>query len=483
MNDTIPNWLMQRAALTPDRTGLETEHQSFTFRELHSEALKRAGALRKLGIKKGDRIAILLKNSAEMAHQIQAVFYCGATAVLLNTRLTAEEWNYQLKDSKAALFICGEEFDKKIPDANIVTPSQMREMAAPLKDPVEEFVLSDTAVLMYTSGTTGKPKGVMQTFGNHYWSAVGSVLNLGLGPEDKWLAAVPLFHISGLSILIRGIIYGMPVQLHGPFNPEAVNHAILHEKVTIVSVVSTMLAALVENGKGRPYPGSFRCMLLGGGPAPKALLEQCRDQQIPVFQTYGMTETSSQFATLSPEYAISKLGSAGKPLFPCRVRIMNENGEEAPVQTPGEIAVKGPNVMKGYWNREDATAAALRNGWLYTGDIGRVDEEGFLYVLDRRSDLIISGGENVYPAEIEAVLTAHPSIADAGVAAKEDKKWGQVPHAFIVASDPMTESDVIRYCAERLAKYKVPGKVTFMEKLPRNASSKLQRNLLKELDN
>ncbi|MGD6817027.1 o-succinylbenzoate--CoA ligase [Metabacillus sp. 84] len=477
----IPNWLMQRAYLTPERIGLETKENALTFKEMHEMALKRAGALMSFGVKKGDRVAILMKNSSEMVHMIHAVFYCGGAAVLLNTRLSASEMHYQIKDSGAALLITGAEFSGQVQEMDIKTFTAVQ--AEPIfRLPVEfetEFDLAETAVIMYTSGTTGKPKGVMQTFGNHYWSAVGSALNLGLHTEDKWLAAVPLFHISGLSILFRSVIYGITVQLHEQFDAKTVNQSILKEKVSIVSAVSTMLAALVQDLNGGTYPETFRCMLLGGGPAPASLLSRCKDKNIPVFQTYGMTETSSQFATLPPEYALQKSGSAGKPLFPCRIKVVDGSGDEAGVNVPGEIMVKGPNVMKGYWNNEEATRKAMHQGWLKTGDIGRIDEEGFLFMMDRRSDLIISGGENIYPAEIESVLQEHPLVLEAGVTGVADDRWGQVPHAYVAVSQDISGNELLQFCSERLAKYKVPKKIIFTDALPRNASRKLQRHLLK----
>jgi o-succinylbenzoate---CoA ligase len=218
-------------------------------------------------------------------------------------------------------------------------------------------------------------------------------------------------------------------------------------------------------------------MLLGGGPAALPLLEECVQKEIPVFQTYGMTETSSQIVTLSPEDSLRKLGSAGKPLFPSQLKILSDEKKEAAVNETGEIIVKGPNVTSGYLNRDKNS----NDGWLYTGDIGYLDEEGFLFVLDRRSDLIISGGENIYPAEIEGVLASHPAIWDAGVIGSQDHKWGQVPVAFIVKHSEVSEAEIMTFCLERLAKYKIPKKIYFIDKIPRNASKKILRRELRAL--
>jgi O-succinylbenzoic acid--CoA ligase len=281
---------------------------------------------------------------------------------------------------------------------------------------------------------------------------------------------------------MRSVIYGMPIVLHESFHVEKTLRDLTEKKVTIMSVVTTTLTRIVDHLKEESLPNHFRCMLLGGGPAPLPLLEKCVEKNIPVFQSYGMTETASQIVTLSPEYSLSKLGSAGKPLFPAQIKIELEDGQAASKGKPGEIVVKGQNVTKGYLFRPEVTKEKIRDGWLYTGDIGYLDDEGFLFVLDRRSDLIISGGENIYPAEIEAVLLAHADIVDAGITGMEDAKWGQVPAAFIVKKEGSTlsEEELVQFCLERLAKYKVPKAFYFTKSLPRNAAKKLLRRKLWE---
>ncbi|MFY4777279.1 o-succinylbenzoate--CoA ligase [Metabacillus sp. RGM 3146] len=481
----MPNWLMQRAHLTPERIGLVYNEKEFTFLKLHEEATLKFLKLKNFGVEKGDHVAVLMKNSAEMVSLLHAIFYAGAQAVLLNSRLTEEELRWQLEDAEAKLAVCDASLIGKIEASNtsVISLDQLNQAEELAYTPEKEFNLKQTASIMYTSGTTGFPKGVQQTFGNHWWSASGSLLNLGLSENDKWLAAVPVFHISGLSILFRSVIYGISVVLFDKFDAKSINQTIMTKGITTISVVGTMLKEMIEEMGERKYPKTFRCMLLGGGPAAKSMLEECKEKKIPVFQTFGMTETSSQFTTLSPEYSISKLGSAGKPLFPNQIKILGENGEEKAANEAGEILVKGPNVTPGYWKREEATEKNIINGWFRTGDIGLLDEEGFLYVLDRRSDLIISGGENVYPAEIESVLSGHPSVKEAGVAGASHEKWGEVPHAFIVLSSNAEKQDLIDYCKEYLAPYKIPAYITFTSELPRNASRKLLRRTLKEWAN
>src|SRR5262249_33717988 len=277
--------------------------------------------------------------------------------------------------------------------------STLQSRAAPLRDEID---LDALQAILYTSGTTGQPKGALITYGMQWWSAMGSALNLGLRPDDRWLACLPFYHIGGLSMLLKNVIYGVPVVVFDRFDPMAVNTAIGEEWVSHVSVVTAMLRRMLEaldaiEGKGATYPKTLRCLLLGGGPAPRALLEDCAQRGIPVAQTYGLTESCSQAATLSPADALRKLGSAGWPLAPVRLRIMRD-GLPAGAGETGEVELRGPTITPGYADQPKATAQAFHDGWLATGDLGYLDEEGYLYILDRRSDLIVSGGENVYPA-------------------------------------------------------------------------------------
>ncbi|KEK23017.1 o-succinylbenzoate--CoA ligase [Bacillus gaemokensis] len=476
--ETMPNWLMQRAFLTPERTAIETKEEKITFLELHEKVLSVCEHLSYLQIEKGQKVAVLMKNGTEMITVIHALSYIGAVAVLLNTRLSREELLWQMEDAEVVCLITDQEFEtEQVPVHAFAEVVEGQKKTAVVQ---EEFSLEEAMTIIYTSGTTGKPKGVILTYGNHWASAVGSSLNLGLRDDDCWLACMPMFHVGGLSLLMKNIMYGMRILLVPKYDPDFIHEALETRGVTIISVVSKMLTDLLDRLGEGTYPKSLRCVLLGGGPAPKPLLETCVAKGIPVYQTYGMTETSSQICTLSADYMLTKIGSAGKPLFSCQLRIEND-GEVVLPNVEGEIVVKGPNVTRGYFKREDATRETIINGWLHTGDLGYLDEEGFLYVLDRRSDLIISGGENIYPAQIEEVLLAHAAVAEAGVVGKVDEKWGQVPAAFIVKADDITEEELIRFCEERLARYKVPKEVHFLSELPRNASKKLLRRELRQL--
>lgn len=475
----LPDWLHQRASLTPERLALVASGARWSFRELNERVSGAAGWLQTLGVQSGERVAVLARNSASYVVAVHAISRAGAVLVPLNTRLTPTELLWQINHLGVRLLLTDEALALTARTLTQQTsirvePMDLAHHVSRLTFHAPPFNLSNIHSILFTSGTTGQPKGAQLTFGNHFFSAAGSLLNLGLHADDVWLACLPLFHVGGLSILLRGVIYGIPVVMHENFDEVEVNRAIVEERVTIISVVSTMLQRMLEAGLGA-QPTSLRCVLLGGGPAPRPLLEACAERGLPVVQTYGLTEAASQVATLAPADALRKLGSAGKPLMPTELKIENPDANGV-----GEIVVRGPTVTAGYYANAEVTAQVLRDGWLHTGDIGYLDEEGYLYVLDRRDDLIISGGENVYPAEIEAVLLAHPAIAEAGVAGAEDARWGQVPVAYIAlrAGETLTEVEVKDFCAARLAKYKTPAQVRFVEALPRNAAGKLLRREL-----
>ncbi|MBS3682189.1 o-succinylbenzoate--CoA ligase [Ornithinibacillus massiliensis] len=481
MAEIMPHWLTKQATLSPNRPAIEMVDGSvITFYELMQQSKELAKKIANYGIEKGSHVGILSNNNPTMIRLVHALSYLGAVAVLLNTRLTKEELNYQVNDAMIKTVISQDDLLEKANQLNVnqLIGFTALERENPLNITlVTEINLDDPFTIIYTSGTTGFPKGVIHTYGNHWWSAIGSALNLGLSEKDKWLAVLPFFHVGGLSIFFKSVIYGMPVYLVEKFHEQVVLDAIYHHGVTIASVVTVMVQRIMDVQGDRPFPSHFRCMLLGGGPAPVPLLEKATNRNIPVFQSFGMTETSSQIVTLSPKDAFRKIGSAGKALFPAQIRI--DTG--IPMEI-GEIYVKGPMVTKGYYNNSEANEKSFQDGWLSTGDLGYLDEEGFLYVVDRRKDLIISGGENIYPSEIESVLSAYDGIREVGVTGKPDDYWGQVPIAFVVSDKhEVSEEAILGYAKKHLAKYKLPKEIHFVERLPRNASNKLVRNQLLDL--
>ena len=489
----MPEWLRQRTLISPNRPALVSSEERWTFADLDRRASAAAARLRAAGVRPHDRLALLAGNGSGFVQMVHAAPRLGAVLVPLNTRLTGPELRWQIEDSEPSLLVYDEAQREKaaaiaaeLPYCRHFSLADLTEGAAAAlatePGPTTDLVdLRAVHTIVYTSGTSGTPKGAMLTFSNHWWSAAGSVLNLGLRDNDRWLACMPLFHVGGLAVLLRSVIYGIPVVLHESFDAGAVSRALDEDGVTITSLVPTMLARLLEERGSRPLPPGLRYLLVGGGPLPQPLLAECLRRNWPVAPTYGLTEAASQVATLCPEDAPRRHGSAGKPLFPTQVRIDGEGGKEASPGLPGEILVRGPTVTPGYFRRPQDSKEILRGGWLHTGDIGYLDTEGHLYVLDRRDDLIVSGGENVYPAEVEEALRSHPDVLDAGVIGLPDEVWGQRVVAAVVLRETTrtTEEALLAVCRERLAPYKVPKELRFVVNLPRNAAGKLLRRELR----
>ncbi|WP_187998699.1 o-succinylbenzoate--CoA ligase [Listeria marthii] len=463
----MTNWLQKRVRLSPNETALVFEGKEETFAEI-SEAVERiAGKLFARGIRKDEMVALLGKNDRMTFLLIHALQQLGAVTLFLNNRLTKKEIAFQLANAEVQQVIMADSFADKVATGISYTELQQTDYIAPAL--IEIWDLSRVASVMYTSGTTGQPKGVMQTYENHWWSAVASALNLGLTEKDSWLCAVPIFHISGLSIMMRSVIYGIPVYLEEHFDEEKITQLLESGQVSTISVVTSMLERLLKIHGGSYHP-NLRTVLLGGGPASKTVLEICKQRDIPIVQSFGMTETASQIVTLPPKDALTKIGSSGKALFPAEVKIADD----------GEILLKGPSITPGYLHNDAATNAAFVDGWFKTGDIGYLDEEGFLFVLERRSDLIISGGENIYPTEIEHVIATYEAVKEVAVVGKSDDKWGSVPVAFIVAEQIFDETELRTICQTNLASFKIPKQITIVDNLPKTASGKIQRNKLKE---
>jgi len=515
----LPNWLARCAENYPQRLALQCGATAWSFLELERQVTLLARQLATIGVQEECRVALLAANGPAYVVCVHALTRLGAILVPLNTRLTQDELRWQMSDVRASVLLSDTGYsgiatalgkalpalaratiamvplsvntillieadddgcEEKDQEAITQSPRVIPATDIPLRTLID---LQATQVIMYTSGTTGQPKGVIITFGMQWWNAIGSALNLGHRDDDCWLACLPLFHIGGLSMLMKSVIYGIRVIVQEKFEPEQVNKAIYECAVTIVSVVAVMLqrmlAALDTDANTKPYPTTLRCILLGGGPVPYALLEECARRGVPVVQTYGLTESCSQAVTLAPADALRKLGSVGRPLLPVQLCIMHD---DQPVQSgeAGILYLKGPTITPGYADRLEETERTMQHGWLSTGDMGYLDEEGYLYILDRRTDLIISGGENIYPAEIEAVLLAHPDVEEAGVCGQSDAQWGQVPIAFVrIRPGSNTQSAILlAYVRERLARYKLPRAIYIVEQLPRNAAGKLVRREL-----
>ncbi len=483
----LPDWLRERSALSPNHSALICGEDVWTFAELDQRADATAAGLLRAGIESGDRVALLAGNSAAFAQVVFATARLGAVLVPLNIRLNQAEIDWQLADCQPACIITDtpERLGSSRTGRSSNPVLSLDEVTAAQNSlapgPAIQIDADMPRSILYTSGTTGRPKGAVLTHGNFFWSAFGSLLRLGHQIDDRWLACLPLFHVGGLSILTRCVINGTTSVIHESFDAERANLAIDGEGLTMISVVPTMLQRMLDARDDKPFPANLRCVLLGGGPVSGELTERCQRLEVPASQTYGLTETTSQITTLRLAEAQLKPGSAGRPLLPSKIRIVREDGSSCEPGEAGEIAVSGPTVTPGYFGLVSETERAIRGGWLNTGDAGYMDAEGYLFVIDRRDDLIVSGGENVYPAEVEAVLEAHPLVLEAGVFAHDDPEWGQAVVAAIRLEDGASTSDeeLREHCRRSLAGFKVPKTIWMTNELPRTASGKLLRRDLR----
>jgi O-succinylbenzoic acid--CoA ligase len=483
------DFLILRAARSPASLALRTGGQDVTYGELDELAALAAGSLREAGVGPGDRIAAVLPSGLAFVVLLHAVLRLGAAIVPLNTRLRPAELRAELLDARPRLLVTGgpRQADATQLAAELGLPLWLLPEApyerGPLLagPPAAGGPLDERAVaaIVYTSGTTGTPKGAMLSRRNFFYAAVSSAMGLGALPDDRWLLCMPLFHVGGLSIIVRSTLFGGAVLAQDGFDVLAVRKGLWDEGATCVSLVPVMLDRLISAGVAPPP--TLRFALLGGAAASGDLVPRAQDLGWPVAPTYGLTETASQAATLPPREAKGRPGSAGKPLFLTEVRI-EKDGRAASPGEPGEILVKGPTVIEGYLGRPEEFRERFLDGYLRTGDIGYLDRDGYLYVLDRRDDLIVSGGENVYPAEVEAVFCRHPDVADAAVYGVTDSTWGEVPAAAIVprAGASPAAAELLAFASEGLAGYKLPRSIRFVSSLPRNAGGKLMRRALRE---
>ncbi|USS89076.1 o-succinylbenzoate--CoA ligase [Fructilactobacillus cliffordii] len=469
----MDNWLQKRTQLTPQRLALSFHEQTWTFQDLQQQVNGLCATLQSRLSKHG-RVAILGNNTPKLYFGILALHQLGEPIVCLNKHLTAPELQYQIADAQVQTILTTQKF---LPQLQAVANVKQLIALDQLKWqpqanwPAQPTELDALASIMYTSGTTGRPKGVCQSYRNHWTSALGAELNLPVTESDCWICAVPLYHISGLSIVMRSLLYGMPVRLYEHFDPQAINQDLVHGRGTIISVVPYMLKKLLAK-KHEPYDNHFSYMLLGGGAIDQATLDQCDHHQIPVIQSYGMTETASQVVALNPADAQRKLGSVGKPLFPVSLKIANTKQSNQ----IGEILLKGDNLTPGYLNQpQRLTEKTTATGWFRTGDLGYVDDEGFLYVKSRLAELIISGGENIYPHEIEQLLNQLPGVQESAVVGKTDATWGSIPVAFLVTDQSYSLTKVQKFLMDKLAKYKFPKELHLVNHLPKTANGKLQR--------
>jgi o-succinylbenzoate---CoA ligase len=454
----VEGWLLRAAAARPGHTALETPQGSCSYAELLAAARIGAAELARRGVEPGDRVAIALPPGLAFARALHACLLLGAAAVPVDVRASPRE-RAQLTAGAAVLV--------EEPLAGPAGGARGGRVAKPAPGAGATHDLDATAVVIHTSGTTSSPRPVELSYGNFLWSALGSAVALDVHPRERWLCALPVAHVGGLSILVRSAIYATTAVIHERFEADRAAHALRRGEITLVSLVATTLARVLEAGLERPP--FLRCALTGGGPVPGVLVERAHTQGVPVSLTYGLTEACSQVTTTPVACLAREAPLPGPPLFCTRVRIAG-----APARGPqvGEILLSGPTLARG---------SVRSDGWLRTGDEGALDDHGRLHVSGRKGDTIISGGENVAPAEVEAVLEAHPDVLEAAVVGRADARWGQAVTAILLARPgrALDPDALLAHCARALAGYKVPKQVVLREDpLPRTPSGKLLRREL-----
>ncbi len=501
----IGQWATRRALLEGDRVALESHSRRVSYIEFDQRTNLVANGLYREGVRFGDRVAMLLFNSVEFMEVLFGCAKLGAIAVPINFRLSADEVSYLLADSGAVLLVVSSRLEAVASKAAGASGVHVRRLyvvgeiqgePSDLQRPFEELLagasehprdeevtLDDTAMLMYTSGTTGRPKGAMLTHGNMLWNAVNLVGRLsGLSHDDRTVTAAPLFHIGGLGVFSLPLFYlGATNYLLESFSPLETIELMAQKGATCMFLVPAMWAAIAKVPDFASYDLSgLRFGISGGAPCPLTVIEFFLDKRVNFLEGFGMTETSPLVSVLASADVKTKAGSIGRVCMHVDARIVDDEDHDCATGEVGELALRGPNIFKGYWGLPSATAEAMKHGWFHTGDLGKIDSEGFITLVDRKKDMIITGGENVYPIEVEQVLFRHPEIQDVAIIGAKDERWGETVVAVVVLAkaDAIDEAEVISFARERLAHFKVPRRVEFIDELPRNATGKiLKRDL------
>ncbi len=503
MRVNIGQLLSRRARRDPELEGVyeAANGRRLTYRALNERANQVANQLGFGGVAPGDRVALLLGNGTEFLECFFGAAKIGAVTVPLNTRLVAEEYAFILGDAGAATLVFDEAF------ADVAAELRSREepvavttwlqvggtpaegaiaydewrSAGDTAEPATGAGGEDLLFIMYTSGTTGLPKGVMHSHDTIVAMLMTVTASVDAHHGDRYLNALPLFHVGALSPVLFQVFVGGTVVLQRAFDPLEAWQLIGNEQVTSTLLVPAMLQFMLATYDETTHdPASLRWVLSGAAPVPVSLIETYTGMGIEIHQVYGLTETAGCACVISAEDAPDHVGSTGKAFFLTDVRVVDENGTDCPPGVPGEVLVSAPHVMVGYWNRPDATAEAIVDGWLHTGDVATVDENGFVTIVDRIKDMVISGGENVYPAEIENVLLGHEKILDVAVVGIPSAKWGESPLAVVVRGDEtLTADEVIAHCRGRLAPFKTVKAVEFVDVIPRNPSGKVLKRELR----
>jgi acyl-CoA synthetase (AMP-forming)/AMP-acid ligase II len=492
--------LKQRAVVSPRLEAYiePSANVRMDYTQMNALANQCANVLTSLGVGKGDRVALLMPNSVEFCCLFYGAAKIGAVAVPLNTRLAAPELEFILSDSGSKVLIYGEAFAAVaeairadtnyhctvidwVPAAGNSGCLTERLEAADATEPAIECGGSDNLFIMYTSGTTGQPKGVVHTHDSVHTAASSWALTADVRYQDRVLLPLPMFHVAALATVILCAMRGVSLISMPQFDPVKAWSLIVDERISIAGAVPAILNFMRQVPEFAELNApDFRYFIAGGAPMPEALIEMYAAKNMQVVQGYSLSESCGGGAVLLGEDALRKVGSAGRATMYADVRVRTDDGVISE-RGEGEVVIMSDFLLKEYWNRPDATRAAFDNGWFRTGDIGEIDKEGYLFIKDRLKDMIISGGENIYPAEIESVVIGIPGVSEVAVIGVSDQKWGEIACAIVVADQSkVSEQQIVEFCGTRLARYKLPKKVIFAEAIPRNPTGKILKRVLRE---
>jgi fatty-acyl-CoA synthase len=487
----LGRWIRDRARTTPGRIAIDYDGRRVTYEELDERSERLAAELLAAGLARGDRVATLTGNSPEHVEVFFACAKAGFVLVPLSWRLSPAELAYQLDDSEPAVFVVEDEYaelaDATLAEASVRPVRRRMGDVGPASGRGDAEVGDDNPLfLIYTSGTTGKPKGALLTHANCFWTNVSFDLGTGMASDDVALQVLPQFHCGGWNVQpLLTWWKGGTIVLERSFDPARCLALIAEKRVTtVMGVPAIYLFMGQEPGFDTADLSSLRRAVVGGAPMPEALLETWRARGVDIVQGYGLTEAAPNVLCLPAEDAVRKQGFAGKPYPYVEAALRDpELGRLLDGPGEGELVVRGPNVFAGYWRNPEATAAATTDGWLLTGDVAERDDEGYYRICARLKDMYISGGENVYPAEVESVLHEHPAVADAAVVAVADERWGEVGIAAVVVAEgaSVDEEALLAHCRHLLARFKVPRGVRFVDELPRSGMGKVLKDELRGL--
>ncbi len=498
----IGEMLARQARKNHNKTALVEGERRFSYGELNERVNRLANALADLGVGRGDKVAMMLFNCTQMVEGYFALAKLGAVAVPVNFRFVGREVAYVVDHSESKVFIYDHVFQEMVNGVREEIPGVQHFIAVggdgdERHNEYEKLVASgnegepmvpvdddDPAYIMYTSGTTGRPKGAVLTHKNKFMNCVNCIIEIGLHADDVYLCVPPLFHTAALAVMLMMVFLGGTTVLVRQFEPAAVVETAAREKVTLTFLVPAMWnALLLVPGLGEKMK-TLRKAITGAAIMPVSLKEAVLKALpgVGLLDAFGQTEMSPVTTLLKPEDTLRKGASVGRPVVNVEVRVVDDAGCDVPVGEVGEIVYRGPTMLKEYYRDPQATAAAIKDSWFHSGDLVRMDDEGFVYVVDRKKDMLISGGENVYPAEVEEVLYRHEKVLEAAVIGVPDERWGERVHAVVVPKPgaALTAQEIIDWCASHLAGYKKPRSVEFVEALPRNASGKVLKNTLRE---